>query len=1088
MIKKQIISVLLVCLSMVCYASPCVTHYTWFDYSDDITSHRGELLTTDIDASSLSDGLHILNHVAVTSNGSMTHPESAMFLKMSGITGLSTDVDCYAIIDQNEAMRFPCTVDGATLHAVIDVTSIPEGFHILTVILSNPHDGVVLHPVSAFFYKQPMGDDGISKYSYWINDDEAGAVTVDLAEPQRSCSVISLIEVPSYPLKSSSFDFVVEEGKKVIYARNRFNFWAMDALGRISSTVSTSFTDSRVSREIPDSEFQELTPVKGLNIGRFADNEIRWFKLNAEKGDSLVFRTDRPCTAELFSPDGKRIWDHNGADVVRASGVHAPVDGVYYLAVHDPTSTGALLLDYTLIDRYAVLSHTPIRTGKTDIFFLEMEGNGFEKLASVQLVGNPYQVEATSTESWQGSTASCLFDLSALPDEDIAFDLRLVFEDDGREEILTVKNALLLSEENVGEILVEVLSSKSAASPYEVTIRMTNTGNVPFWGIPFNIGLPKQGGGSRLTFKNFYPYISDKNKEDLSIGYWTPDFLNTGDYGWYFPMMIPYLGAYEQLDLKIGIDAQVHQVVGLYVWTGEPWSEEFKKLKSPDLVLDELLKPQANYLRAVDLCLYSVSAEDSTFEEWLASYKEKSKSVKKAPLTPEDIERFERSGQAAQTAVNVSVAAGMATGGFVNGVALDQSNMHGVEKYWWCEDGPDDFSSLHKYQNDLKKHMPHPGEIVRTALDIDEEPWNLAVEIWNRIRDFFGSGSQNDTPMPEYYEVEVLRPGDPNDLIGYTAPSGSEYIGVDVDKLHYSIAFENDPAIANVSACRIVVKDRLDPEIFDLDSFSPSSVAFAGYEVVMDGRQDYVGTIDMRPEVNAIAQVKVSVDKSSGDIEWVIESLDPLTLDPTDRFIQGILPVNNSDNVGTGTIDFDISLAKSVKDGVDVNNISSIIFDGNEAIETPVWHNVTDFIRPVSCVSDMVSLAGGTEVDISFDGSDSGSGLWRFDLYCRIGDDGEWTLVAAGLEEPIYRMVVDAGLKYSFATMATDRAGNREAKELQPEYIYNDGVISSGLEEFTADNPMLRDERLYDLLGRPVVVENLSPGIYLFEGRKVIVR
>lgn len=63
---------------------------------------------------------------------------------------------------------------------------------------------------------------------------------------------------------------------------------------------------------------------------------------------------------------------------------------------------------------------------------------------------------------------------------------------------------------------------------------------------------------------------------------------------------------------------------------------------------------------------------------------------------------------------------------------------------------------------------------------------------------------------------------DPNDILGYVAPSGSHYVGVNQKKLGYTIEFENDATKATASAHEIVIKDKLDANIFDCNSIHTS--------------------------------------------------------------------------------------------------------------------------------------------------------------------------------------------------------------------------------------------------------------------------
>lgn len=641
------------------------------------------------------------------------------------------------------------------------------------------------------------------------------------------------------------------------------------------------------------------------------------------------------------------------------------------------------------------------------------------------------------------------------------------------EEPLIVKNCFRQVGSEPGEVIVEVLPSYRIGTPYEVTIRVKNTGNVPYWGIPVSFAIPKTESGYALHFLNFFPYQNlDRDNPDIpSMPIVTSNLLNQHVEGTLFPMMLPYIGAYQQIDLKIGFTSPAHGVIRIYAWAGEPWSEEFKRLTSPDHSLDEYRKSQTNTFTATRLCLYNAMYLDPTFMDFLNGKQVKGR-------MPRFGNTIRSAHDLADNNANIAKATGMTIAGLagigdkrVNDALLETT---GID----LSDPNSEYGTLAGYVNAKNSTIPSPLHVVGTATGL------LDVDDGDLFKGEPSRCAESDNPMPEATDVESLQEGDPNDIRGYRAKSGSEYIGLDVDRLNYSIEFENSPEIANAPAYKIVVNDCLDPNLFDLSTFTATKVTFASKEVDIDSGQDYIGTVDMRPSVNAIAQVSMSIDRKTGDICWTIEALDPMTLMPTTHYMQGILPVNISGN-GIGTVNFTVGLRSGVKDGIVVDNSAAIVFGANEVINTPVWHNVTDYVRPVSCVSGITELSVD-EILLQFDGVDNGSGIWLYDLYCRV-DYGEWQRVADSLEQPEYTMTVNTGVKYEFATMATDFAGNREVKELTPEFTYVDGRITSAIDEVPVDTPVRRGDKVYDLAGRRVK-GRLTPGIYVSEGRKILVR
>lgn len=290
--------------------------------------------------------------------------------------------------------------------------------------------------------------------------------------------------------------------------------------------------------------------------------------------------------------------------------------------------------------------------------------------------------------------------------------------------------------------------------------------------------------------------------------------------------------------------------------------------------------------------------------------------------------------------------------------------------------------------------------------------------------------AQSDCPHPIPHPVDVYIPGDPNEMTGYEAPSGSRYMPDDVVTVGYDIEFENDPEIANSSAHRIIIENQLDPTKFDLKSFTPRDVTLSGRKVELDGAKSFVKTIDLRPGINAIAELECAYSVQTGLIRWTFTSLDPMTMEPTDDIMQGVLPVNHDGTSGIGNVTYTVDLLKAFPDGTEIPNRASIIFDTNDAIETPLWVNTIDAVPPTGRVEE-AALKNDTTATIHCTGSDERSGVWKYAVYARYGSGGTWEKVgecpadSAYLDFRIYE-----GMDYGFCALAVDSAGNVEAKDM----------------------------------------------------------
>lgn len=319
-----------------------------------------------------------------------------------------------------------------------------------------------------------------------------------------------------------------------------------------------------------------------------------------------------------------------------------------------------------------------------------------------------------------------------------------------------------------------------------------------------------------------------------------------------------------------------------------------------------------------------------------------------------------------------------------------------------------------------------------------------------------GGGS---TPVNSY---------DPNDIYGYIAPSGSMYVGEQVMNLPYRIEFENDTTFATSSAHTVVVKDTLDAKVFDFSSYQPTGIKIGDRDIQLKGDKEFVTTVDMRPEINAIAQVEGKFDDKKGIATWTFTSLDPMTMEPTDDIMQGFLPVNY-DGSGIGEVAYNINRKFGLSDGTEISNKASIIFDSNDAIETPVWTNAIDAVPPVSHVSK-VEVVNDTTMRIHFDGDDERSGVWKYALYVQYGEVSSWLQVAE-TDTTCFDLCYYEDIDYGFCVVATDAAGNIEKKIIRREYSFlnGEGEIIDGISSPKANQ--IATNKAYNLSGRLIQEE-----------------
>ena len=294
-------------------------------------------------------------------------------------------------------------------------------------------------------------------------------------------------------------------------------------------------------------------------------------------------------------------------------------------------------------------------------------------------------------------------------------------------------------------------------------------------------------------------------------------------------------------------------------------------------------------------------------------------------------------------------------------------------------------------------------------------------------------GGGSSTPQP---------PSDPNDIYGYLAESGSKFIADSVEKVNYTIEFENDTTFAMASAHTIVVRDTLDSRYFKLDTFLPTGIKLGGHDVFLsdadvttkNGNTTFVKTIDVRPEINAIAQVEGAYNSQTGIAEWRFMSLDPMTMEPTDDLMQGILPVNYDGTSGIGEVYSEIGMKRGKSDGTEIANRAGIVFDYEDAIITPTWTNIVDGTAPESRATNVVLSSDSTAV-VGINATDELSGVWRYDVYVQYGAGSSWWKAAENIPvDSVAEVRIYDGIDHGFYVVATDSAGNVERKEAEREY------------------------------------------------------
>jgi hypothetical protein len=268
---------------------------------------------------------------------------------------------------------------------------------------------------------------------------------------------------------------------------------------------------------------------------------------------------------------------------------------------------------------------------------------------------------------------------------------------------------------------------------------------------------------------------------------------------------------------------------------------------------------------------------------------------------------------------------------------------------------------------------------------------------------------------------------DPNDKYG--PGDNEEDTWVQPDRsFPYIITYENEPA-ASLAAQTVRVVDPIDTTVFDLASlrFGPVSVSGRHFIEPEPDNHNGVYVVDIRPEINAYLKLETRVDATSGIVTWTFSTLDPLTLSPTTDDLLGFLPPNDSTGIGTGVIHFTIDLRADAPDGSTVCNQAEIFFDGQDPIITSNWCNNVDGTVPESAVDALPATTPATEFTITWSGTDAVGEIAYYELFVSIDGEDFELMNIAGADASSMTVTGTVGTNFRFYSVATDKAGNREA-------------------------------------------------------------
>ena len=1087
----------------------------WFD--DEQTATEVEITegVQMLDASQLIEGLHTVHYQIADSKGTLGAPASSMFLKMDYDTNTAIAKSIrYWFNDDASTVQVTDVANGSQ---TLDVSALPMGLHTLNYQLIDTGGNVGV-PVTGIFFKSfdkvmANGHNSITKYQYWLNDNSATVKTVTLGETSNPYTLTALLPVESQPFRSSSFHFENKDGKPMMYAKNDFHVRFTDAAGYCIDD-SRPFTDYSISREV--NPVGELKATQ--TFAKVAENDVRWYTVNVEAGDYLVFKSSQATAIQLFSPSGKELYSASGSTSVINGGSNTWETGTHYVAVHDVTgSQSTMTLNYDHIDKYAMLEQNVTRVGNGGYSTITFLGNGFRDLSTVDLYnaqGDTIKCVDVGHESNIITTVT--FDFTNVPLGQYNMLFHFTTEDRHFSGHITVEEAV--------DIELAKTVTFPSAFPHGLsttyTVKITNMGNMTAYSVPiftWIMNKRNKDGIYHIEYEGLdLPGIFDGvDMDSLSVSeraelqalsdeigdehyfklFRVEDEDSPGDSVWvrsnyFFTNIAPYETKTIQLTLS------ANEGVWAYFTVPEDWpsygSEQYANgiRRTRVRFKDSSLKDKYCCVKEKVECNASIMANVAGLINLL---------IDMLPNIPH-AEIVKIAAHIVDCEFNILETAVSVIGDFTCGKDDE------TEKDFW------------EKVKSLRGTVSNTG-VIWSCLEAFVPKARAAkwVVKWIRrggnttdLSDIMGLGKLRadcekaySTPKPGCPPCETCNGGggsgggswDPNDIFGYLSKSGSHFINDLVSQVNYTIEFENDTTLAMAAAHEIVIKDTLDSRYFDLNTFTPTGIRIGSREVFLDevdvvtnnDKTTFVKTIDMRPEINAIAQVEGEYNQKKGIAEWRFTSLDPMTMEPAEDVIQGILPVNYNGTSGIGEVMFEIGVKSGKNDGAEIKNRAGIVFDANTPILTPTWTNIVDAVAPTSIV-DGLTLLNDSTVRVFADASDARSGVWKYEWYVQHGENAPWWKEGETFDD-CFDFHFYEGFDYGFCVVVTDSAGNVEQKELARERIFKS--YGDEFEEAVSLNPLSAspngDSRIYDLSGRRQAVPKENQ-VNIIDKKKVLIR
>lgn len=149
-------------------------------YKQEAVATRNGLLHWELDAAGMTPGIHKLQVLTVTPSGAATGMRETYFYRTMTPQEYAS-MKYYYSVDGSSHQNEAGVYKNGLFHFDLDLSTLADGLHQISFMMVT-ENGITSKASSAFFMKTPIGGNGITRYDYWLNDNEENAVRTDLSQ------------------------------------------------------------------------------------------------------------------------------------------------------------------------------------------------------------------------------------------------------------------------------------------------------------------------------------------------------------------------------------------------------------------------------------------------------------------------------------------------------------------------------------------------------------------------------------------------------------------------------------------------------------------------------------------------------------------------------------------------------------------------------------------------------------------------------------------------------------------------------------------------------------------------------------------